>query len=72
MTMTETEYQQRTEKRIDSLLEVIDELRQENDRLNAFVDLIAADVEWWEGRKASPKMQTVVKAYREIRTKKEG
>ena len=70
--MNDTEYQRRTEKRIDSLLEVIEELRQENAQLNAFVDLIAADVEWWEGRKASPKMQTVVKAYREIRTKKEG
>ena len=70
--MNDNEYRQRTEKRIDSLLEVIEELRQENTQLNAFVDLIAADVEWWEGRKASPKMQTVVKAYREIRTKKEG
>ena len=70
--MNDTEYQQRTERRIDSLLEVIEELRQENTQLNAFIDLIAADVEWWEGRKASPKMQTVVKAYREIRTKKEG
>lgn len=70
--MNDTEYQQRTEKRIDSLLEVIDELRQENTQLNVFVDLIAADVEWWEGRKASPKMVKVIAAYREIRPKKEG
>lgn len=63
--MTDEEYQQRTERRIDSLLEVIEEL-------NAFVDLIAADVEWWEGRKASPKMQTVIAAYRGLRPKKEG
>lgn len=71
MTMNDTECQRRTEKRIDSLLEVIDELRQENARLNAFIDLIAADVEWWEGRKASPKMQVIIAVYREVRPKKE-
>ena len=46
--MTDEEYQQRTERRIDSLLEVIEEL-------NAFVDLIAADVEWWEGARPRPR-----------------
>ena len=70
--MTDGEYILRTEQRIDSLLEVIDELRQENARLNAFVDVIAADVEWWEGRNASPKMIKVIAAYREVRPKKEG
>ena len=69
--MNDNEYRQRTERRIDSLLEVIEELRQENAQLNAFVDLIAPDVEWWEGRKASPKMIKVIASYREVRPKKE-
>ena len=57
---------------INGLSDKILQLEQENARLNAFVDLIAADVEWWEGRKASPKMQKVIASYREVRPKKEG
>ena len=57
---------------INGLSDKILQLEQENARLNAFVDPIAADVEWWEGRKASPKMQKVIAAYREVRPKKEG
>ena len=57
---------------INGLSDKILQLEQENARLNAFVDLIAADVEWWEGRKASPKMIKVIAAYREVRPKKEG
>ena len=57
---------------INGLSDKILQLEQENAQLNAFVDQIAADVEWWEGRKASPKMQKVIASYREVRPKKEG
>lgn len=70
MTMTETEYQQRTEKRIDSLLEVIDELRQGISRKDAFIEMMSPHMAPFEAKfdeknsTLAESMCELVRAYR--------
>lgn len=71
--MTETEYQQRTEKRIDSLLEVIDELRQGISRKDAFIELMASHMAPFETKYDEPNstlaesMCELVRVYRKAK-----
>lgn len=67
--MTDEEYQRRTEKRIDSLLEVIDELRQGIDKKDAFIEMMAPYISTQEAHynELTESMQELVRAYRKAR-----
>lgn len=67
--MTDEEYRQRTEKRIDSLLEVIDELRQGISRKNTFIEMMAPYISTQEAHynELTESMQELVRAYRRAR-----
>ena len=67
--MTDEEYRQRTEQRIDSLLEVIDELRQGMARKDAFIELMEPYMSTQEAHynELTESMQELVRAYRKAR-----
>lgn len=68
--MTDEEYRQRTEQRIDSLLEVIDELRQGISRKDAFIEMMGPHMAPFETKYDEPNstlaesMCELVRAYR--------
>ena len=68
--MTDEEYRQRTEKRIDSLLEVIDELRQGMARKDAFIELMGPYISTQEAHydQLTGDMQALVLAYRRAKS----
>ena len=67
--MTDEEYRQRTEQRIDSLLEVIDELRQGMARKDAFIELMEPYMSTQEVHynELTGDMQALVLAYRQAK-----
>ena len=67
--MTDTEYMARTEKRIDSLLEVIDELRQGVARKDAFIELMGPYISTQEAHynELTGDMKRLVLAYRQAK-----
>lgn len=68
--MTDDEYMLRTEKRIDSLLEVIDELRQGMARKDAFIELMGPYISTQEAHynELTGDMQRLVLAYRRAKS----
>jgi len=71
--MNDTEYRRRTEQRIDSLLEVIDELRQGISRKDAFIELMASHMAPFETKYDEPNstlaesMCELVRVYRKAK-----
>ena len=67
--MNDEEYQRRTEQRIDSLLEVIEELQQDIDQKDAFIELMEPYMSIQEAHynELTESMQELVRTYRKAR-----